>query len=122
MAPSAQLRLYLFGHFRLERGVQPIHLPRRKVEVLLAHLVLHPQAHSREKLATLLWGDVRDAQARHSLRTALNSLRKQLGDDVLLTDRETVQLNPDFPLWVDAREFQILDFRLMRRTKQKSKI
>lgn len=81
-------------------------LPTRKVESLLAYLVLHPEEHSREKLAALFWGESTDTQARDSLRTALKSLRKQVGDELLLSDRETVQLNPDFPLWVDAREFE----------------
>ncbi len=50
---------------------------------------------------------------RASLRRALNNLRQQLGTDALLADRDTVQLNPDFPLWVDTREFQpIADSRL----------
>ncbi|MDP2975169.1 MAG: hypothetical protein Q8N45_03035 [Anaerolineales bacterium] len=71
-----------------------------------AYLALHTEQHPREKLAALLWGDSTDEQARHSLRTALAILRKHLGDDVILADRETVQLNPDFPRWIDAREFQ----------------
>ena len=102
------LRLYLLGAFRIERDSQPIRLPRRKVESLLAYLVLHPQLHAREKLAALLWGDFPDAPALHSLRTSLAVLRQRLGNDLLLVDRENVQLNPDVPLWVDLREFESL--------------
>ena len=51
-----QLRLYLLGRFRLERDTQPIRFPTRKIESLLAYLVLHPGPHSREKLAAILWG------------------------------------------------------------------
>lgn len=36
---------------------------------------------------------------------ALDQLRKHLGAGILLSDRETAQINPDYPLWVDAREF-----------------
>ncbi len=104
-APSP-LRVYLLGRFRIESEAGPIRLPTRKVESLLACLVLHPEPHSRAKLASLFWGNVTDAQALHSLRTALNILRKQLGDRLLLADRETIQLNPAFPLWVDTLEFQ----------------
>ncbi len=100
------LRLYLLGSFRVERDSQPVHLPRRKVEALLAYLVLHPQAHSREKLASLFWGDFTDQQARKSLRTALPILRGELGDELLLVDRDAVQLNPAFSLWFDVREFE----------------
>ncbi len=106
MAHASPIRLYLFGSFRLERDSQTIRLPTRKVESLFAFLALFPEQHPREKLAALLWGDSTDEQARHSLRTALATLRKELGDEILLTDRETVQLNPDPPLWVDALEFQ----------------
>src|SRR5574341_1316524 len=104
-AVSNALRVYLLGPFRIARGTQTIRLPRRKVESLLAYLVLHPEEHPREKLAALFWGDFSDAQARHSLRTALLTLRKQLGDEILSVERETVQVAPTFPLWVDALEF-----------------
>ena len=104
---SVPLRIHLFGQFRAESGTTPIRLPAHKVESLLAYLVLHPEPHSREQLAALLWGDVADSQARHSLRTALNMLRRQTSDDLLFTDRDTVQLSPSFPLWVDAKEFQL---------------
>ncbi len=103
---AAPLRLYLFGRFRLESDQGPILLSTRKIEALLAYLVLHPGPHSREKLAALLWGDFTDAQARASLRNALAVLRKQLGDNLLLSDRDTTQLNPSSPLWVDALEFR----------------
>ncbi len=104
------LRLYLLGAFRVECGTKTIHFSTHKVESLFAFLALHPEPHPREKLAALLWGDFTDEQARHSLRTALAAIRKELGDDILIADRETVQLNADFPVWVDAKE--ILDFRL----------
>lgn len=100
------LKLHLLGPFRLENESGSLRLSTRKVESLLAYLILHPDEHSREKLAALLWGDFTDAQARDSLRTALSSLRKQLGDELLLADRDTVQLHPKFPLSVDVREFE----------------
>jgi predicted ATPase/DNA-binding SARP family transcriptional activator len=102
---AAGLRLQLLGRFRLERDAQPVHLPRRKVESLLAYLALKPQAHARERLAALLWGDAPDVKARHSLRTALGILRQHLGVEILLADRDFVQLNPAAPIWVDALEF-----------------
>jgi len=99
-------RLCLLGAFRFEIETRPLRLPTRKDESLLAYLALFPEPHPREKLAALFWGDSTDEQARHSLRSALTTLRSKLGDDLFLADRETVQLNPDYPLWVDAREFE----------------
>lgn len=106
-----EFSLQLFGDFQLQARddstTHPVRLPRRKVELLFAYLVLHPaeNGHTREKLATLFWGDTPDEQARMSLRTSLAVLRKTLGDGALIADRERVQLNLDFKLRVDVREF-----------------
>jgi DNA-binding SARP family transcriptional activator len=108
MPHTFQYRLHLLGSFRIDTPLGSIHLPTHKIESLLAYLVLHPESQSREKLAVLLWGDSTDDQARTSLRTALAALRKELGDDILIADRETIQLNSKDSLWVDAREFQRL--------------
>lgn len=113
-------RLYLLGGFRLEKNGARVQLYSRKVEALLAYLALYPQEHAREKIAALLWGESTDEQARMSLRRALNDLRKQLGADAVLADRETVQLNPAFGLWTDARE--IYDLRFMISDLRRSEI
>ncbi len=49
-------------------GTELIRLPTRKVESLLAYIVLYPHEHARGKLAALFWGYVTDTQARQSLR------------------------------------------------------
>ena len=75
------LRLQLFGGFRarLEPG-QSVRLPTRKAEALLAYLALPAgQPHPRDKLASLLWGELGDARARASLRQALFRLRRAIG-------------------------------------------
>jgi non-specific serine/threonine protein kinase len=102
------LEAHLFGspEFRRDGKVLPL-LVTRKTLSLLAFLLLHQRStHSREKLAALLWGDASDQQARHSLRTALATLRKELGFELFVADRETVQINPDITIWVDALELQ----------------
>ncbi|HEX9076869.1 MAG TPA: BTAD domain-containing putative transcriptional regulator, partial [Anaerolineae bacterium] len=104
--PSGVLGVFLLGAFRVERDSHPLHLTHRKVELLFAYLILHPQEHSREKLAALFWGDSSDIHARHSFRTALTAIRKAFGDKILLADRTTVQINPAYPIWVDAVEFE----------------
>src|SRR5215217_895490 len=101
---SPRVKLFLLGPFELNVKGEPIQLPTRKMEALLVYLVLHPTLQSRERIASLFWGDSPDELARRSLRTALSALRKELGEDFLITDRETLKLNPDFPLWVDVYE------------------
>src|SRR5215216_3561131 len=100
------IRLFLFGSFELKVKDRTVHLPTRKTESILAYLALHHSVQNREKIASMFWGDSPDELARRSLRTALSALRKELGDDFLITDRETIQLNPQFPLWVDVLEME----------------
>jgi non-specific serine/threonine protein kinase len=103
---SEQLRVYLFGHLKIEKEQEQVDLPTRKEKLLAAYLLLNPGFHSREKLAALFWGDVPDDSARASLRNALSSLRRKLGSQLLSTDREMVQINPGNTVWVDALAFQ----------------
>ena len=103
---TAQVHIYLLRPFCIEQKGNSVHLPTRKAESLLAYLVLHPGIHSREKLATLFWADSSDASARGSLRKALNFIRRHLGNETILADREHVQLNPDFDLYCDAVELE----------------
>ncbi|MEE8435412.1 MAG: AAA family ATPase, partial [bacterium] len=105
-----QLKLRILGGFSLAGadGTE-ISIPGKKAQALLAYLALNPgQKHSREKLATLLWGDRMDEQARHSLRQALLALRKVLAGgklDPLTADNETATLNAGF-LESDVEAFE----------------
>ena len=106
------LRLTLFGGFeaRLEAG-PTLTFPRKKSEALLAYLALHAgQMQTRDKLAALLWGDVSDTRARHSLRQALMALRQAMprGSPTLLVESgDTVAVNAD-AVDVDVVRFERL--------------
>jgi len=114
--PPISIRLYFLGPFEIEKRVSDsrgnpakttrVQLPTRKLESLLAYLVLNPELHSHEKLAAVFWGDFGDHQARASLRNAFAVLRKYLGNDLLITTRDSAQLNKGFTLWIDAVEFK----------------
>jgi hypothetical protein len=111
MTAPARIRLRLLGRPVLTRGDDPapLRLSTRKVRALLAYLAMSAdQAASREELATLLWGECSDQQARQSLRQALAFLRKGLGSpDFLTADTDMVRLARG--LWsVDALEFEEL--------------
>ena len=108
----ARLHVVLLGGFRVQPASgEPLGLPLKKAQGLLAYLALRPgQWHSREKLATLLWGDRADGEARHSLRQALLTLRKVLPDGragLLLVQGETISLNTA-SVDVDAATFERL--------------
>ena len=86
--------LTLFGTFALKLADGRVaDLPGQKDRALLAILALNagsPQ--SRERLASLLWSDRGDTQARDSLKHALTRIRQCLGD-ALIADRQTAQLD-----------------------------
>ena len=91
---AATVELGLLGGFELRRLDGPfLVLPTRKAEMLLAYLALPAgYAHSRDKLAALLWGDRQDAQARASLRNAIAALRAVLGTEAIRGERDMVEL------------------------------
>ena len=95
--PTSPLaRLTLLGGFqlRLADGTERS-IAAKKAKALLAYLALQPgQAQTREKLATLLWGEGGDEQARQSLRQALAGLRKVLPAQVIAAAGDA--------LWIDA--------------------
>ena len=73
-----RLSLRLLGDFQADLG-GPVRLRTRKTQALLAYLALPPgQSHSRDKLATLLWGDRSQSQARGRFRETLFALRRAL--------------------------------------------
>ena len=102
------LSLRLFGGFQLEDADgKAITITLRKAEALLVYLAMVPgQRAPREKLATLLWGDVEQQRSRASLRQTLLALTKALARSdvqVLRMESQTVSLVPG-ALTVDALE------------------
>ena len=104
----ARLDLTLFGGFLARIRGEPLTLPTKKIQALLAYLALPVgHAHQRDKLANLLWGGTPDASARNSFRQALFVLRKALASsgDVLRIEGDTVALDRD-AVEVDAMAFE----------------
>jgi len=99
------LSLKMFGGFRVQEpgSGRDVPIPIRKGQALLAYLARRPNgAHPRDKLATLLWGDMPQALARHSLRQALCVLRATLPEGAASVIRAG---NED--IWVDAARLAI---------------
>lgn len=107
-----RMRMQLFGGFRIESEEgHAVAVSAKKARALLSYLALmQGMPVSRDMLASLLWGNSGDAQARSSLRQALMTLRKTLPPELnesLKADSEFVTLS-DNVLQVDACEFQRL--------------
>ena len=81
----------------------------RKLRAMLVYLSANAgKSLSREHLATLLWGDRSDAQARQSLRESLSRVRRLIDDvqgEMLISTRDSVSLSVD-GMAVDLRDFE----------------
>jgi ABC-type oligopeptide transport system substrate-binding subunit/DNA-binding SARP family transcriptional activator len=102
----SHLALHLLGPPSVEIDGQEIRISRRKALALLAYLAVAGGTHTRDALATLFWPEQDQSRARSSLRGALVSLRKALGEGRLETDRENVGLRQGAQFWLDLTEFQ----------------
>jgi DNA-binding SARP family transcriptional activator/tetratricopeptide (TPR) repeat protein len=111
MSTDPKFQLRLLGGFGLGDPT-PSHdviaISSKKARALLAYVAMQePMRVHRERLATLLWPDRIDRQARQNLRKCLASLRRDLArraDALLAIDGETVAIRE--VLTVDARQLR----------------
>jgi predicted ATPase/DNA-binding SARP family transcriptional activator len=110
--PSA-LRMYCLGGFRFEaEGTPSFHFGTKKARALLVYLAVEaPRSFLRSHLAGLLWSDYSEERALHNLRQTLVHLRKgwpQGAEPIplLMTQRDTLALNPEVKIWVDLHAFE----------------
>ena len=80
---------------------------------MLSYLLIHrDKPHSREALASLLWGDTSTEKSKKYLRQALWHLHGALNSDnghgthVLLVEHDWLSLNPCSDLWTDVADFE----------------
>ncbi len=100
-------KLFFLGSPRIERAGETFEVDTRKAIALLAYLALEGGRHSRDALAALLWPEHGQSKARAALRRTLSALGELRSDGVLISDRESVTLDPG-GVWVDANRFQNL--------------
>ena len=105
------LKIYLLGQFKLQSGDIPIDLPSRPAQAVMAYLALNPGVSiRREALASLLWPDAAESNARSYLRQALWRIRKSLEsgsliwEDYLQISDISVLFDDRSDGWVDANK------------------
>ncbi|MFZ1768147.1 MAG: BTAD domain-containing putative transcriptional regulator [Caldilinea sp.] len=110
----SSLHITLFGRIHYTADGQEVGgMEARKAQELLIYLLLH-RTHpcTRDSLATLLWGERNDVQARKYLRQALWQLQSALDHvchpavPLLHADAEWIELNPAVSIWLDVEEFE----------------
>jgi DNA-binding SARP family transcriptional activator/predicted ATPase len=100
---KTNLSLSYLGAPQITRAISPItNFISNKVPALLAYLAVTRRAHSRDKLAALLWGEMSDADAKNNLRQALANLKKYFEDELTIT-RDAIEFTGD--AFVDSIEF-----------------
>ncbi len=105
-----RLKIHLLGPFRVMLdGAPRTHFESKTTRALLAYLAVAPRVHQRRDLSNLLW---EGQTGLANLRTTLTRLRRALGTQqtksILLATRHTLQLTPEYPIWVDALEVERL--------------
>jgi DNA-binding SARP family transcriptional activator len=106
--PTLSSQIQLLGGLSLSHAGQPVSLPARKSEALLAVLAVRPGvAFERQWLAGLLWPNVAEPQARTSLRQALGHVRKSLAAALIAGSADRIHLDPK-AVQVDTAELQRL--------------
>jgi DNA-binding SARP family transcriptional activator/tetratricopeptide (TPR) repeat protein len=105
----------LFGRFELRSGGEMRPLDSARAESALALVLLHGgEALSRRHVASMLWPDSTEAQARTNLRHVLHTLRRAWADVEHHVDvtGPTLRRRPDSPLELDVAAFdRLLDAR-----------
>lgn len=102
------LKIFVLGQFKLQANDLTLDLPARPAQSLLAYLALNAGViHRREKLASLLWPDATESNARGYLRRALWQIRKclesgSLAEDYLQSSDISVTFNDQSDYWLDA--------------------
>ncbi len=103
------LKIHLLGQFKIQSKDQRVELPSRPAQSLLAYLALNAGVtQRREKLASLLWPETRESNARSYLRQALWRIRKALEsaslnpDDYLQISDISITFNAQSDYWLDA--------------------
>ena len=104
--PPDTLQVRAFGAPQVLLGELPLAFVRRNSVALLVYLAATRRPHTREALANLLWGDLPQESAAANLGKVLVELRERVDDAVIIT-RQTVALNPDYPIWLDVEAFEI---------------
>lgn len=82
----------LLGSFSVEVDDQLLQWQRRKTEALVAYLAIHPEGKRRETLATLLWENSTDKNARVALRRSLSEIKQSHFAPFIDIQRDSIRL------------------------------
>ena len=88
----------------------PIKFPTKKTELIFYYLLLKKKS-GRDTLATVFWPKHNTASAKKNVRNALYYIKKNICDDIILMDKNTVSINTDLDIYVgmDPKNGELLE-------------
>lgn len=100
------LAMRLFGGLQISQNNVPLSgFVSNKVPALLVYLAVTGRTHQRDTLASLLWGEMSDTDAKNNLRQALANLKKLVEPHLLIT-RDSVAFDSTAPHFLDTAQFE----------------
>jgi alpha-glucoside transport system substrate-binding protein len=106
------LIIRLLGPVQISRDDQPVQIRGYQSLALLAYLLLTGKAHTRQHMVDLLFDHSDDPRA--NLRWILSELRRAIGGDYILADRQEVAFNFESDYWLDVVAFEAGQLDLYR--------
>src|SRR5690242_19692954 len=99
------LTLRLLGGVGVSLGGEPLRgFVSAKARARLCYLAVTGRTHPREALTALLWGDMPQERAAHSLRQVLSNLQKLVGAHLVVT-RQSAAFDRASPHALDVAQF-----------------
>jgi len=90
---ASHLQLNVLGRFELIADGEPVAPIANKAQAMLAFLAVeNDRTTTRERVATLLWGDKSDDRARHNVRQALSAIGRTC-ESLVATDGDTLSID-----------------------------
>ena len=122
-----QVIFRLLGPPEIYCNKQLIKIPRRRSRALLYYMVSTHTPQPRERLLTLLCGEMDEESARHAFKTILAEVRAQLrsfdsGIDWIVGDGDQLTCNPLAPIWLDTEIFEKGSIATSRNLNQAIKL
>src|SRR5579862_8166972 len=103
------LRLTTLGGLALSKDgvtLTGVAVQRGRLSLLALLATAGPSGFSRDKLLLYLWPESDEERARHALKQAVYSIRRELGDDNVIVGTASLSLDP-LIITSDAREFEL---------------
>src|SRR5258708_3338066 len=106
-----QVVFRLLGPPEIRYKDQLVKIPRRRSRALLYYLICTQTPQPRERLLTLLCGEVDEESARRTFKTLLAEVRALLRSfdasmEWIISDADQLKLKPSAPFWLDTEIFE----------------